>query len=53
MSTLVMLETLEFMVVLLLDRGADKDAAGAPWATPLAWAEKRGHREIVETLKAW
>lgn len=35
----------------LLERGADPNLAGAPWATPLAWAEKRGHREIVEVLR--
>ena len=39
------------MVSLLLDRGADRDAGGAPWATPRAWAAKRGYHEIVETLK--
>ena len=32
------------MVELLLERGADPTAAGAPWATPLAWAEKKGSR---------
>ena len=38
----------EAMVRLLLDRGADPDAAGAPWATPLAWALRRGHGEIAD-----
>ena len=38
------------MVKRLIERGADKDAAGAPWATPWAWAEKRGYQEIVEIL---
>ena len=38
------------VVALLLERGADPIAAGAPWATPLAWAEKRGHRRIAEML---
>ena len=38
------------MVKRLLERGGDKDVAGAPWATPRAWAEKRGYQEIVEIL---
>lgn len=36
-------------VTLLLERGADPIAAGAPWATPLAWARAKGHHDI-ETL---
>jgi RNA polymerase sigma factor (sigma-70 family) len=39
------------MVQYLLDHGADPDKAGAGWATPVAWAEKRGHGEIVEMLR--
>jgi hypothetical protein len=39
------------MAAHLLDRGADSNAADAPWATPLAWAEKRGHRQIAQVLK--
>ena len=39
------------MVELLLERGADPTAAGAPWATPLAWAERKGHRRIIELLR--
>ena len=35
----------------LLDRGADPNAAGAPWATPLAWAERKGWIDIVSMLK--
>jgi hypothetical protein len=35
------------MVELLLQRGADPAAAGAPWAAPLAWAEKKGTRESL------
>ena len=31
------------MVRFLLDRGADREAAGAEWATPRAWARKKGH----------
>jgi ankyrin repeat protein len=40
------------MVELLLTRGADPVAAGASWATPLAWAERKGHRRIAERLRA-
>jgi ankyrin repeat protein len=42
----------EAMVELLLQRGADPLAAGASWAAPLAWAEKKGHRRIAEMLQA-
>lgn len=38
------------MVRLLLDNGAQKDLAGAPWALPLAWARSRGHSEIEMLL---
>ena len=38
------------MVELLLERGADADLAGDPWATPLAWARKKGHREVEFVL---
>jgi len=34
------------MVRLLLDRGADREAAGADWATPREWARRKGHRKI-------
>jgi ankyrin repeat protein len=34
------------MVAFLLERGADPNLAGAPWATPLAWARKKGHPEV-------
>jgi hypothetical protein len=38
---------------LYLERGADPVEANAePWATPLAWATKRGHHEIVELLRS-
>jgi ankyrin repeat protein len=41
------------MVKLLLGRGADPNKAGAPWATPLAWARKKGHADIeADLLKA-
>jgi ankyrin repeat protein len=39
------------MVALLLERGADPSAGGAPWATPLAWAQSKGHPDIVEVLR--
>jgi ankyrin repeat protein len=39
------------MVKLLLAREADPVAAGASWAVPLAWAERRGHSRIVEMLR--
>ena len=38
------------LVKLLLDQGADPTLAGAPWATPLAWAEKKGHPDVVRIL---
>jgi ankyrin repeat protein len=41
-------------VKLLLDRGADPVEADAePWATPIAWAGKMGHTEIVEMLRRY
>ena len=40
------------LVMLLLDHGADPNVAGAPWATPLAWAEKKGHGDIARDLRA-
>jgi uncharacterized protein len=39
------------MVRLLLDHGADVTSAGAPWATPLAWAHRRGYKEIETMLR--
>lgn len=39
------------MVKLLLDHGADREKAGAAWATPLAWAKRKGHKEIEELLR--
>jgi ankyrin repeat protein len=39
---------------LYLERGADPNSPDdEPWATPLAWAERRGHTEIVNLLKAY
>ena len=40
------------MVELLLERGADPHAAGASWATPLAWARKKGHDRVAGLLQA-
>jgi ankyrin repeat protein len=40
-------------VKLLLERGADPVEADAePWARPMAWAKRKGHREIVDCLSA-
>jgi ankyrin repeat protein len=40
------------MVKFLLKRGAATNLPGdEPWATPLAWAERRRHGEIVDLLK--
>jgi uncharacterized protein len=39
------------MVAFLLERGADPNKAGAPWATPLAWARKKGFHAIVADLE--
>jgi hypothetical protein len=40
------------LVELLLARGADPIEAGAePWATPLAWAERRHHAGIASMLR--
>ncbi len=39
------------LVKLLLERGADPVEADAePWATPRAWAEKKGHGEVLAVL---
>jgi len=41
------------LVRLLLVRGADPIEAGAePWARPRAWAESRGHGEVMQLLSA-
>jgi ankyrin repeat protein len=40
------------LVALLIERGADTERAGAPWATPLAWANAKGHGPIAEVLAA-
>jgi ankyrin repeat protein len=39
---------------LMLEHGADPVEADAePWARPRAWAEKRGHAEIIELLRRY
>ena len=40
------------MASLLLERGADPNAAGAAWSTPLAWARKKGHAALADALIA-
>ncbi|MFN7995801.1 MAG: ankyrin repeat domain-containing protein [Bryobacteraceae bacterium] len=40
------------MVELLIGRGAPVDEPDAePWATPVAWAEKMGHRNLLPLLR--
>jgi ankyrin repeat protein len=39
------------MVRFLLEKGADPHKAGAPWATPLRWAERKGHPAVISLLK--
>ncbi len=34
----------------LIEQGADKNAAGAPWARPLQWANRRRHETIIQLL---
>ena len=38
------------MVAFLLERGADANKAGAPWAAPLAWARKKNFTDIANDL---
>lgn len=38
---------------LYLERGADPTLAGETWATPLAWAQKKGHTEIVALIQRY
>jgi ankyrin repeat protein len=40
------------LVKLFLERGADPVEADAPeWARPMAWAERKGHRTILDSLR--
>jgi uncharacterized protein len=38
------------MVKLLLDSGANPNRSGAPWSTPLAWAQKKNNVEVEKIL---
>lgn len=38
------------MVAYLLEQGANPALSGADWATPLAWAQSKGHQEITDLL---
>jgi ankyrin repeat protein len=38
------------MAAFLLERGADANKSGAAWATPLAWAHRKGHSDIEADL---
>jgi len=38
------------LALLLIQRGADVNKSGAEWATPLAWAKKKAHREVEKVL---
>ena len=38
---------------LYLDRGAVPTLAGADWATPLAWAEKKGYPDIADLIQRY
>ncbi|RPI59552.1 MAG: ankyrin repeat domain-containing protein, partial [Lysobacterales bacterium] len=40
------------LVELLLERGANPNAAGAEWSRPLVWTQKQGHAEIGRMLVA-
>ena len=42
---------LEDMVELLLAQGADPNGAGERWATPLRWAQRRGHLKVEAALR--
>jgi ankyrin repeat protein len=40
------------LVKLLLERGADPlEPDAEPWATPMAWAQKKGHQQILTLLQ--
>jgi ankyrin repeat protein len=38
------------MVDFLVERGANPNLAGDRWATPVAWARKKGHRDVASLL---
>jgi ankyrin repeat protein len=39
------------LVAFLLERGADPTLAAATWATPLEWARRKGHADVVALLE--
>ncbi|HKO79799.1 MAG TPA: ankyrin repeat domain-containing protein [Chitinophagaceae bacterium] len=39
------------MVEFLLKNGADPNKSGAPWSTPLTWAMKKNHSQVIDILK--
>jgi ankyrin repeat protein len=42
------------LVELLIRRGAPvREQDAEPWATPVAWAQKMGHREIQSLLEGY
>jgi ankyrin repeat protein len=40
------------VALLVIERGADVNRAGADWARPVAWARRKGHAEMIELLRA-
>jgi ankyrin repeat protein len=40
------------VALLLIERGADVNRAGADWARPIAWARRKAHTEMAELLHA-
>jgi len=38
---------------LYLDRGADPELAGADWATPLAWADKKSNPDLTNLIQRY
>ena len=36
---------------LLLEKGADPNRSGAPWSSPLVWAQRCGHTDVADLLK--
>ena len=40
------------MTAFLLERGADPNRTGSTWSSPLAWAQRKGHKSIAQDLLA-
>jgi ankyrin repeat protein len=40
------------MVNQLIARGADPNLAGAEWASPLSWSQKKKHLDIAKDLES-